>query len=108
MFLGNSKLKVRKAKHATLYTFYCPGCDETHTYQILTPEAENEARSLNGKVSFETWTFNGDFEKPTFAPSLNYATNRRRCHLFLRDGIIDYCQDSWHKYSGQKIPLQDF
>lgn len=118
MYLGNSKLKVRKAKHAMLYTFWCPGCQETHTYQVLTPEAEKEANEsaqpfynrfgVLQKPNIENWTFNGDFENPTFSPSLHYNTKVKRCHLFLKNGVIEYCGDSWHQYSGQNVPLEDF
>ena len=111
MFLGNSKLKVRKAKHALLYTFWCSGCEETHTFQVLNYPSPVPVQK-NGHFGFfkqpENWTFNDNFEKPSFSPSLNYATQHKRCHLFLKDGNIEYCTDCWHQYAGQKIPLEDF
>jgi hypothetical protein len=72
------------------YMFWCPGCGCYHSFDI------------------KRWKFNGNFEQPTFEPSLlitmpndpNY-----RCHLFVRDGKIEYCSDSLHKFAGQTIQM---
>lgn len=54
-----------------------------------------------------SWTFNGDFVKPTFAPSLNECLNPSnsphfnpdahlkdfRCHFVVTAGVISYCGD---------------
>lgn len=89
------KLKVLKSKTGTFYTFWCEGCEQTHSFEV---------RFDGGSVFHATWEFNGDMEKPTFSPSLKYP----RCHLFVRDGIIDYCNDCYHQYAGSEIPLKDF
>lgn len=56
------------------------------------------------------WTFNGNYDKPTFSPSLliqghlgsdKYGT----CHSFIRDGMIQFCSDSTHELSGKTVPL---
>ena len=86
------KLKVRKSKTGTLYVFWCPGCEQTHTFDV---------RSDGGEP---TWTFDGNMEHPTFAPSLQYGN----CHLMLRGGIIEYLPDCRHKYRGRDIPLEEF
>jgi hypothetical protein len=60
----------------------------------------------------ERWTFNGDFDKPTFSPSLlvryPWKDKDRRCHLFLTDGKIKYMNDCSHNMSGETIELQDW
>lgn len=44
------------------YLFWCPGCQEHHRYDVRT----------DGRGP--SWTFNGDTERPTFAPSLLITT----------------------------------
>jgi hypothetical protein len=76
--------------------FYCPGCKHGHSYIV------------------PRWQFNGDFDKPTFSPSLlNFITHedgRREtiCHLFVRDGKIEFCSDCPHELAGQTVDLPDF
>lgn len=80
-----------------MWWFWCPGCEEAHTY------------TLPG------WTRTGTDEKPTFAPSLLMTEREprpsetvvRRCHLFLREGILDFLGDCTHKLAGQKVPLPE-
>lgn len=73
-----------------LYAFHCPGCKHSHTFD-------------------ESWTFNGDMEKPTFSPSLlNWLPNDPyRCHLFIRDGKIEYLSDCSHELAGKIIDMED-
>lgn len=59
-------------------------------------------------------------ERPTFSPSLRVYhpkhTNERGeevpertlCHLFLRDGVLEFCGDSPHKLAGQHVQLPDW
>lgn len=76
------------------YTFYCPGCREIH--------------NINTR-----WEFNGDYDKPTFSPSIlvqwDEGPMRRqmRCHSFIRDGNIQFLTDCTHDLSGKTIPLPD-
>lgn len=82
------------------YFFYCPACGCVHRYQCGTKSGPN-------------WTFNGDYDKPTFSPSLLmfYYTHpetkeqKTICHLFVRDGKIDYCGDCPHDHAGKTIPM---
>lgn len=70
------------------WLFYCPGCKEVHPYS--TPR----------------WQFNGDPVKPTFSPSLVCSPNDpKRCHLWVRNGVIEYCSDSWHELKGKTVPM---
>jgi hypothetical protein len=87
---------------------WCPGCDEPHGIRI---EGQGGPK----------WTFNGDYDKPTFAPSVRCFTNRSvdgdrlpegqtrtLCHYFIRDGRIEFCGDSPHKLAGQTVDLPDW
>jgi hypothetical protein len=74
------------------------------------------------------WSFNGDYERPTFSPSFlhtGHKTGTRpdgewdgswprdangklipyRCHYILTDGILNFCSDSDHEFAGQSVPI---
>ena len=95
--------------------FWCPGCKTTHIYD-------------------ERWKFNGNYEKPSFTPSLRITTGhyvqgiRLRddgkcgmcesakergvptycsvCHLYATDGKLHFCADCTHELAGKlNIPM---
>lgn len=83
---------------------WCPGCKGTHV--------------LPWKRG--GWTFKGDTERPTFAPSFRItgvmdpdfqkcdASEKGKafvCHFVLTDGILNFCADSTHELAGKSIPL---
>ncbi len=76
------------------YIFYCPGCKCHHMYYI--------------KGYNISWQFNGNLQSPTFTPSLrvNYG-NGKVCHLFVTNGKIEYCSDSFHELKGKQIEMED-
>ena len=98
-----SILEINKAKTLARYTnnqgqdtyyFWCPGCKYCHGYPV------------------PRWSYNGDFELPTFSPSLliyytDPETKQRVtcCHLFLTNGILDLLGDCPHDLKSKKIPL---
>jgi hypothetical protein len=52
------------------------------------------------------WTHNGDFDKPTFTPSMHVNAGQfDSCHSFLTDGVWHYCSDSKHEYAGRSLAL---
>lgn len=65
------------------------------------------------------WTFNGDFERPTFTPSINETwgkegqtteefradPNPNRNHVHITDGVIHYCGDCTHSRAGQSVEI---
>lgn len=58
------------------------------------------------------WTWNLDTEKPTLSPSiLTWTGDRqsptRRCHSFVRDGMVQFLGDCTHELAGQTVPLLD-
>lgn len=95
------------------YAHYCPACSELHTIYV--------------RDSSPSWTFNGDLYKPTFSPSVKITgvqtekingewtgefilgpgdkPLRLCCHYHLEDGLLKYCSDCTHEYSGKTIPL---
>lgn len=74
------------------YWFWCPGCEEPHRFDVRT-----DGQSPN-------WQFDGNLLSPTFSPSLFYP--RRVCHLFLRNGIIQFLDDCTHKLKGTSVQLE--
>lgn len=99
-------------------TFYCNGCKEYHIVHI---EGNNRP----------VWGFNGDYEKPTFSPSIlvrngHYVPGHEdqcwckfnkehsdnpapfkcmSCHSFVIDGKIQYLSDCTHELAGQTVDL---
>ncbi|RVD39051.1 ammonia monooxygenase [Mesorhizobium sp. M4A.F.Ca.ET.020.02.1.1] len=89
--------------------FWCPGCDEAH---VIGP----------------SWTFNGNFDRPTFQPSVLVTGVQKitdeeydrvmagekieprplRCHSFVTDGQIQFLSDCTHARAGQTIALRAF
>lgn len=84
-----------------MYSFYCPGCRHDHVYFVNSPHWEKS----------KGWTFNGDFNNPTFSPSLLNRKGKglsERCHLYVQNGVINYANDSTHDYSGKKnVEMKD-
>lgn len=84
------------------YSFWCPGCNEYHAYYT----AHSELRKQG-----PCWQFDGDMQKPTFSPSLlntwTHGENNepRRCHLFLKNGLLEFCGDCTHSLAGKTVPL---
>lgn len=75
------------------YLFFCPGCDTYHRFDV---------RTDGGRPN---WSFNGDMQKPTFAPSLLYPD--LRCHLCLTDGRIQFLSDCTHELAGQTVDVPE-
>lgn len=85
-----------------LYHFWCPGCKEHHGVWV---------KSNPNPVTGATWDFNGNMEKPTFSPSILLTWGPgmpdKRCHLFIRDGQLQYCGDSSHEFAGKTVDMVD-
>ncbi len=95
--------------------FWCPGCDGAHQVRV-------------GDGSGPRWGFNGDYDRPTFTPSVLVRGTQpmtddehRRimagerveprpfvCHSFVRDGQIQFLGDCTHALAGQTVALRDF
>lgn len=75
---------------------YCPGCKIHHGLTIKHP-------------TFKPWGFNGDYEKPTFTPSLlcNGDYPESRCHSFITDGHIQFLGDCFHELKNQTVELTE-
>lgn len=88
---------VHAGANQTAYFFHCPGCECAHAFLVTGPLS---------------WEFNGDLERPTFSPSLLCTTRMPSgndvCHLFMRDGQIEFLSDCTHKLAGRTVPVPDW
>lgn len=92
------------------WRFYCPGCQHDHVFYV-------------GMDYQHRWFFNNDVSNPSFSPSLlntwgKYVDSNweepndippykpdawsGRCHLFVTNGKINYCDDCTHELNGQQ------
>ncbi len=93
------------------YGHWCPGCKSGH-------EIDTEQKNSSGAI----WKFDGNLERPTFAPSINgrwgtFADPNYKpdpghdhsgvCHYFITAGKIIYCGDCTHALRGQTVDLPD-
>lgn len=102
--------------------FWCPGC-KTHHQVNIEPHPQGQ-----GPI----WGFNGDYDRPTFTPSVlctsghyvpgwskadcwcsveertgeKSAFDCFRCHSFVTDGQIQFLGDCTHALAGQTVPLK--
>lgn len=111
-----------KARENGLKSFYCPGCKCEHSVRT------DGSRQPN-------WTFNGNFDRPTFSPSVLVKTGHyvagesgkpcwctyeeriggklpegfacKICHSFVRDGRIEFLGDCTHELAGRTVDLPD-
>lgn len=94
-----------------LVGFWCPGCAQMHVVRVP-PHAF-------------AWDFNGDYDRPTFMPSVLVTGVERmtdaeharamagekieprplRCHSFVRDGRIEFLGDCTHALAGRTVDL---
>lgn len=77
--------------------FHCPGCNMLHPYRV------------KGEAEGPMWKFNGDVESPSFTPSLLVMASdpESRCHLFMTNGQLQFCTDSWHALAGKTVEMVD-
>jgi hypothetical protein len=94
------KIEMR-GKGDWAYMLECPGCG--HHHAVWTKESNFP--------DTPTWDFNGDFEKPTFNPSLLVRIpdkdKMQICHSFIRDGKIQFLSDCSHHLAGKTVDLPE-
>lgn len=92
--MGALGTKLRRVSDGRLM-YFCPGCEQAHGIGV-------DARLRDGA----RWTWDGNFEAPTFAPSINSGPGTSlQCHHFVRAGQIEFLPDCWHSLAGQTVPL---
>ncbi len=108
--------KITRLEHSGMeaYVFECPGCDMTHMIPVAyTPEYLKKCQETRPGYQGTSWGFNGSLEKPTFSPSLLNTWNIgvgqlvKKCHLFVREGKLEFCSDSTHRLAGKTVEMAD-
>ena len=106
-------MKILKSLAEGQFSFYCPGCKESHTVNT-------------------SWQWNGSWDKPTFTPSVLVRTGHyvpswvpgecwctysaehpedvhvytcHQCHSFVTEGKIRFLEDCTHALAGQTVDL---
>lgn len=72
--------------------FFCPGCKQIHA------------------ISPKIHSFNGNFEKPTFSPSVLITWGGQPnwcCHSFVRGGFIQFLGDCSHDFKNKTVELPE-
>jgi len=101
------------------WRIFCEGCGYSHYFRTwILPNRPPPP----GKPKWPMWTFDGNTEKPTFAPSLKYSSGpgkyedgkwvptgpeKTTCHIVVLKGQITYCGDCAHALKGQTRPMLD-
>ena len=102
--------------------FRCPGCaastDRGSDLVVLPVRWCPEGLTRSGlTVGRDGWDFNGNFDLPTFNPSVlshfdmpeedGYPAVHFVCHSFVRDGKIQFLGDCTHALAGQTVDLPE-
>lgn len=95
--MGNLRDYGTREDGSRMLGFWCDGCQEPHSFSV---DCKGGQRPC--------WTWNGDWEKPTFNPSLLYPSKTVRCHLYVTDGQIQYLSDCDHHLAGKTVPIPPF
>lgn len=79
--------------------FTCPGCGYDHSVTVKGKKNESGA----------SWGWNESMERPTFTPSIGVfmSVPKMRCHSFVKDGQIQFLNDSFHKLAGKTVEIPD-
>lgn len=90
--------KVQDDPH--MFLFFCPGCGFGHWFSTSDKHTDGRPRPK--------WEFNGDLWKPTVRPSLltNQHDPKSRCHLYVRNGNVEFLHDCFHDKKNMTVPLE--
>ena len=94
----------REEEHIAELAALCPACGFEHQFRV----------DLDGHGKWKEdqgiWNFNGNYDCPTFSPSMLSNENMTYehhpiCHSFLENGNWRFLSDSTHKMAGQIVPM---
>ena len=90
--------------HVAYLAALCPACGFEHAFSV----------DLDGHGKWQgngdAWSFNGDYESPTFSPSMlsnrdSVDEHHPLCHSFLQDGVWQFLEDCTHDMVGQHVAM---
>jgi len=71
----------------------CVGCGDAHACQVA------------GEAGGPKWGWNGSLTGPTLTPSVLKHAPGKRCHSFVRDGVVKFLSDCEHDLTGQSVRM---
>jgi hypothetical protein len=89
--------KSIRANDGTLL-FYCPGCEMSHRIN-------------------DGWQISGESNNLTVSPSIltrwqpagtHRPEEEKRCHMFIKEGKIQFLSDCTHKLAGQTVSMEEY
>lgn len=113
------KAKLNEYQGHKVLIFYCHGCKSNHHVGV------------SDKNEGPKWGWNGSLESPTLTPSVlnragHYVPNQKQppdceyckdaekegqptfcsvCHIFVREGKIEYLSDCTHEFAGKTVEM---
>jgi len=76
---------------------YCPACEDIHSIPVNTGNPK-DWKIVEGST----------VDLPGILPSVKLMSGDKiQCHYILERGLLNYCNDTIHKYTNQVIPLAD-
>lgn len=101
-FFWRDKKDTKPKEVATLGAL-CPACGFEHKFRV---DLTGHGQWMDHGV----WEFNGDYDKPTFSPSMGanlyqYEKEHPKCHSFLTDGQWRFLDDCTHEMAGQTVDM---
>lgn len=109
---------IRRARldtTGTMLLFSCPGCGEVHGVRVGHPAGPPPGTAPHAGEG-PLWDWNGDLVEVTLHPSVRvrWTTGegeslvQHQCHLILRAGVAEFCQDCTHAMAGKQAELPVF
>ena len=84
----------------------CPACGFEHAFRV---DLEGHGKWTRQTGEPDVWTFDGNWDAPTFQPSMlshaNPAMGHPVCHSFVENGERRYLSDCTHEMVGQTVPM---
>ena len=117
--MAKAKIALNDAGEFRGIEILCPACryyggkSLPHVLPVRQIPEGLVASSSSVYSSGDKWDWNGDFNAPTFTPSLNTytvqhdGTHTNVCHSFIRDGQIQFLGDCTHALAGQTVDLPE-
>ena len=80
----------------------CPACGFEHSFNVNLYG--------DGPAQQHTWEFDGNYDSPTFSPSMlsnkeQIDSHHPLCHSFVKAGVWEFLADCTHEMAGQEVPM---
>jgi len=91
------RLSSKLGLHRGCLIHWCPACEDIHSIPVNTGNPKDWI-IVKGSTVFI----------PSVIPSVKLLSGEKiLCHYILERGLLNYCNDTTHKYTNMVIPLPD-